>query len=50
MYKDLSEFKWINTNETKKLKPDDYTVIINPQILDISKTHHYEYELCGSFQ
>jgi hypothetical protein len=50
MYKDLSEYKWINTNENKKLNPEDYIVCINPQVLDVSKMHHYEYETCGSFK
>ena len=50
MYNDLSEYKWINTNEHFKLDPENYLVIINPKILYVGKIFHYEYEQCGSFK
>ena len=50
IYKDLSEYKWINTDENKYLNPEDYIVCINPFILDFGKVHHYEYEQCSSFK
>jgi hypothetical protein len=50
MYNDLSQYKWINTNEGIKLDPDNYLVVINPKILYVDKISHYEYEQCGSFK
>ncbi len=50
MYKDLSQYQWINKNPKIILDIKNFEVIINPKIKAITKISHYEYEECESFK